>query len=67
MFRFNFYVLDFVLVLIFYKYIHAMYNFWDHMFKQTVEIQMQDEENEERFAELMMELMYADKQIEKNE
>lgn len=51
---------DFILVLFFYNHILKMFNFWDKLFYETVELEQQNPENDEqKQQELMLELEYA--------
>lgn len=53
-------IFDFFMILIFYNYIHGMYNFWDELFKENVFNEMEVEGNDEKYNELLVEYHYAD-------
>ena len=50
---------DFILIMLFYNYIHGMYNFWDQLFKENVCNEMEDEDNAEKYNELLIEYHFA--------
>lgn len=58
---------NYVICLFFYNLVHIMYNYWDELFKENVEIEMQMEDDEGRFVNLMHDRLYAAKQIQRNQ
>lgn len=67
MLRFLSNIYDFVLVLFFYNHIMKMYNFWDQLFFETVQMEASDPEiDDEKRRNLEIELSYAALQLKKN-
>ena len=67
MLRFLSNIYDFILVLFFYNHIMKMYNFWDQLFFETVQMEASDPElDDNQKRNLEIELSYAALQLHKN-
>lgn len=68
-FRFLTNLYDFVLVLIFYNHILRMYDFWDQLFLESVEIELHDPElrDTEKRVQLERDYVYAKKHLERSQ